>query len=84
MNGSQSLAPYLGEWVCLITLTEARTAQTYVLTEVTAHGVTCADHRRRLFVSYDDLATRRYKLVGSDAAKAVMSEVHRRARTLGV
>lgn len=69
--------------MCLLTLTEPVPAHVYVLTEVTPHGVTCADHRRRLFVSYDDLATRRYKLVGSDAAKAVMSEVRRRTRNPG-
>ena len=69
--------------MCLLTLTEPVPAHVYVLTEVTPHGVTCADHRRRLFVSYDDLATRRYKFVGSAAAKAVMREARHRARNPG-
>lgn len=77
------LSQHVGASVCLLTLTEPVLAHVYVLIEVTPHGVACADHRRRRFVSYDDLATRRYKFVGSAAAKAVMREARHRARNPG-
>ena len=83
MNDSERPAPSPAQLVRLISLTEPVPAHVYELVEVTPHGVICRDDERRRFVSYDDLATRRYKFVGSAAAKAVMREARHRARNPG-
>ena len=83
MSGGGSLTHHLGEPVILLSTMEGERAQGLVLIGETPQGVICANPHRRLLVSYKDLATRRYKLIGSDAARAVMHEARRRVTNPG-
>ena len=83
MSGDDAVTQYLGEPVVLLSLTDEEPAQGLILVAETPQGVICANPHRHLRISYDDLATRRYKLIGSDAARAVMREARRRATNPG-